>query len=763
MSIAGPALPSAAFPSAGFPKSGFATPAGGDPAADQGSVPLSACPACVAAPSAERLALGALRDARLVLSLPTAHCAACISTVENRLATEPGVKSARVNLTMKRVSVDAGPGVEAAQLIEALRSVGYEAHELDAGLLSATETDRQGRDLLMRLGVAGFSMMNVMLLSVAVWSGAGEATRDLFHFISGAIAIPTVIFAGQPFFRSAWAGLRVGRFGMDFPISLALVLATSISVFETLNSGHHAYFDAAVMLAFFLLAGRYLDHRTRAVARSAAEELAALEVPRAMVLRDGLEVQVAISDVRPGDLVRVRPGGRMPVDGVIVEGNSEVDRSLLTGESLPVFAGTGMDVLAGEVNLTGPLTLRVTAAGRDSSLHRMADLVAVAEASKTRYTSLADRASRLYSPLVHLLSFSAFGYWMWATGGDLRFAVNISAAVLIITCPCALGLAVPAVVTAASGRLFRKGMLIKQGTALERLAEVDTVVFDKTGTLTLGTPEPTNLGDHPRAVIEVAAALAGASSHPLAQALAQAAREAGITPAAVRDLHEVPGYGVEGQWRGGRVRLGRAAWCGAEELPATATYLSGNLMGVDDPARAFTFTDRLRPGAAEVVAAIMAQGLMVRLISGDATGAVRDFAARVGIEDWTAGALPAEKARAVAAMAEAGQKVLMVGDGLNDTAALSGAHVSISPASALDAARVASDIVLLGKDIAPVADALRISRQAVSRIKENFAISGAYNIVAVPLALIGLATPLAAALAMSLSSITVSLNALRLR
>ncbi|MFT4150196.1 MAG: heavy metal translocating P-type ATPase [Paracoccaceae bacterium] len=720
---------------------------------------LSACPACVAAPSAERLAQAAVRDARLVLSLPTAHCAACISTVENRLADWPGVRSARVNLTMKRVSVDADPGVTADALIAALKGVGYEAHELDAGLLSATETDRQGRDLLMRLGVAGFSMMNVMLLSVAVWSGATDATRDLFHFISGAIAIPTVIFAGQPFFRSAWAGVKARRLGMDFPISLALVLATSISVYETLHSGVHAYFDAAVMLAFFLLAGRYLDHRTRAVARSAAEELAALEVPRALVLRDGAEVATPISEVLAGDLVRVRPGGRMPVDGMITEGASEVDRSLLTGESLPIFAGQGMAVSAGEVNLTGPLTLRVTAAGRDSSLHRMADLVAVAESAKTRYTSLADRASRLYSPLVHLLSFSAFGYWMWRTGGDVRFAINISAAVLIITCPCALGLAVPAVVTAASGKLFRKGLLIKNGTALERLAQVDTVVFDKTGTLTMGAPEVTNLSDHPRPAVEVAAALAAASSHPLALALADAARAAGIVPAQVTDLREVPGYGVEGRWRGQLVRLGRAAWVGAEEMPATATYLA---TGEGKP-RAFTFADRLRPGAAEVVSALQAAGKRVVLISGDVPGAVGAFAARLGIADWTAGALPAEKAQAVAAMTAAGQKVLMVGDGLNDTAALAAAHVSISPATALDAARVASDIVLLGQDIAPVADAVRIGGQATRRIKENFAISASYNVIAVPIALVGLATPLAAALAMSLSSITVSLNAMRLK
>ncbi len=731
---------------------------------DQGEVGgggISACPACVAAPSAERIAAAAAeqKDARLILSLPQAHCAACISTVEQAMSAVPGVRSARVNLTLKRVSVDAGPEVTVPQLIAAAADVGYEAHELDPGLLSATETDRQGRDLLMRLGVAFFSMMNVMLLSVAVWSGAEGVTRDLFHWISAAIALPTVVFSGQPFFRSAWRSLRVGRLGMDVPISLALILASAISLFETWHSGLHAYFDAAVMLTFFLLLGRYLDHRTRAVARSAAEELAALEVPRAVVLRDGAEVTLGISDIVVGDLVRVRPGGRMPVDGIITEGSSEIDRSLLTGESLPVFGGPGLQVSAGEVNLTGPLTLRVTAAGRDSSLHRMADLVAVAESARTKYTSLAERAAAWYSPLVHLLSFSAFGFWMWQTGGDLRHAVNISAAVLIITCPCALGLAVPAVVTSASGRLFRKGLLIKDGTALERLAEVDTVVFDKTGTLTLGAPEPTNISSHPRPAVEVAMALAGASSHPLALALAEAAREAGIRPARVDDIREVPGYGIEGQWKGQRVRLGRAAWCGGAALDVTATYLC---TGEGQP-RAFTFADRLRPGAETAIAQLKAQGLSVRLISGDAEGAVRDLAGRLGITDWVAGALPAEKSALVSDLTAQGRRVLMVGDGLNDTAALAAAHVSISPASALDAARVASDIVLLGTDMAPIADAVRISRQSSRRIRENFGISALYNVVAVPLALVGMATPLAAALAMSLSSITVSLNALRLK
>ncbi|MFV0492755.1 MAG: heavy metal translocating P-type ATPase, partial [Pseudorhodobacter sp.] len=606
--------------------------------------------------------------------------------------------------------------------------------------------------------VAGFAMMNIMILSVAVWSGAAGPTRDMFHWISALIALPTVIFAGKPFFSSAWASLRAGRLGMDVPISLALILATAISLFETIHSGRHAYFDAAVMLCFFLLAGRYLDHRTRAVARSAAEELAALEVPRATRLRAGGEEVVQITDLVAGDMIRVRPGGRMPVDGEVTAGASELDRSLLTGESLPVMAAPGLKVAAGEMNLTGPLTVRVTAAGKDSSLHRMADLVAVAESAKTRYRSLADRAAAAYSPLVHLLAFGAFCFWLWYSGGDWRLAVNIAAAVLIITCPCALGLAVPAVVTAASGRLFRRGLLIKDGTALERLAEVDIVVFDKTGTLTLGAPEPLDLDGHPDEVLTIAAALADGSAHPLAQSLGRAVRQRGLIPAGLEGIREVPGYGVEGRLQGKPVRLGRAEWVGADPLPITGTYLR-----IAEETHAFGFSDRLRPGVEAALGAIRARGLRVILLSGDGEGAVHELADRLGINEWQAAILPEEKSARIMDLAAAGDKVLMVGDGLNDTAALAAAHVSISPASALDAARTASDIVLLGQDMAPLADVLRIARKSTGRIRENFALSAGYNIIAVPLALAGFATPLAAALAMSLSSVTVSLNALRVR
>lgn len=721
---------------------------------------IAACPACAVAPSAEEMArMSEPVEARIMLSLPQIHCAACISAVERELSRTNGVKSARVNLTLKRVSIEAEADTTADDMTAILAGIGYEAHELDAGTLRSTQTDRLGRDLLMRLAVAGFAAMNVMMLSVAVWGGAQETTRELLHWVSAAIALPAIAFAAQPFFRSAWGMLKTRHLNMDVPISLAILLASAMSFYEITQSGEHAYFDAALSLTFFLLAGRYLDHRTRAIARSAAEELAALEVPRADRIIDGVVETIAIAELAVGDLVRVKPGGRMPVDGTVTDGQSELDRSLLTGETIPVFAGPDTVISAGEVNLTGPLTIRVTAAGKDTSLHRMADLVAMAESSKNRYTSLADKAAGIYAPGVHLLALLAFVGWLIVTGGDIRTSLNVAVAVLIITCPCALGLAVPAVTTAATGRLFRKGMLIKNATALERLAEVDTVVFDKTGTLTEGCPELTNLGDFARTDLEVAQALAAASAHPLAVSLATAAALAGSKPAKVTALREVPGYGIKGQWNGQSVRLGRAAWVGAQTSALTATYLQ---IGQSVP-MAFTFKDQLRDGAREAITTLKAQGMSLVLISGDAPSAVQDMANRLGFDDWTAEALPQDKAIRIQSLSDAGAKVLMVGDGLNDTAALTAAHVSISPATALDAARVASDIVLLGNDMSPIADATVVARKATRRIMENFAIAAGYNMIAVPIALLGFATPLMAALAMSASSITVSLNALRLR
>lgn len=717
-----------------------------------------ACPACVGLPEGATVEPAPLENARLMVSLPGIHCAACISGVERTLAQVPGVLKSSVNLTMRRVAIEAAPSVNIQMITDALDQAGYEAQELDSSLLSQSDRDDYGRMLLMRLGVAGFAMMNVMLLSVAVWSGADAATRDMMHWISAAIALPAVAFAGMPFYTSALAALRGRRLNMDVPITLAILLAAGTSLYETAHGGQHAYFDAAIALAFFLLTGRYLEHRTRSSARSAAQELAALEVQRAIMLIDGAEMTVPVLQLAVGDVVVVRPGANIPVDGVVITGQSEVDRSFMTGEAIPMLAHPGTALFAGEINLSGVLRMRATAIGADTELRRISDMVAIAEGGKSKYSTLADRAVQLYAPGVHILAALAAVAWYVYTQ-DLRLALNIAAAVLIITCPCALGLAVPAVTTAVSGRLFRKGVLVKHETALERLAEVDTVVFDKTGTLTLGTPKSDDLAGLSAVEKSVLFGLATGSDHPLSAALSKTLAEQNVVPADVADVTEYPGFGTEGIWGDARVRLGRATWLGVEQTAGLSTVFQ---IGDADPIR-LSFDEELRRDAAKSVASLRARGLDVRILSGDGVQAVEKIAHRLGGVPFEAEQTPTQKADTITAMAAEGRRVLMVGDGLNDTLALAHAHVSMSPASALNAARMASDFVLIDKGLGGLDGVFGLARQARSRIVENLSLASFYNVIAVPLAIAGMATPLIAALAMSASSLTVTLNAIRLK
>ncbi|MBQ1202424.1 MAG: heavy metal translocating P-type ATPase, partial [Loktanella sp.] len=513
-----------------------------------------------------------------------------------------------------------------------------------------------------------------------IWSGAMGATQHMFHFISAAISIPAVAYAGQPFFQHAWSALRVRRLNMDVPISLALILTTGMSLFETVYGGEHAYFEAAVSLVFFLLIGRYLDHRSRKAAASAAAQLAALEVPRVMRVTDGIRQMVDFADLVVGDEVLVLPGGRIPVDGVVTDGASQIDRSMLTGESRLHQAETGAKVTAGEVNMTGPLTIRAATVGIDTTLRKMVTMVDAAEAVRNRYTAIADRAAAFYSPMVHLLAIVTFAGWVFASG-DVRLSINIAVAVLIITCPCALGLAVPAVSTIAAGRLFRAGLLVKDGTALERLAEVDTVVFDKTGTLTMPIAARDTLDPDEQAV---ALALTQNASHPVSQAIAAALD--GVTPVELTGQSEHRGKGLSAVWQGQQVRLGSGAWLGAGQ----GTYLQ---IGEKAP-RKIKLVAGLREGALDLVKAWQASGLQVHLVSGDDRGETARVADLLGIDRWQAETQPEDKIHYIESLAGQGAKVLMVGDGLNDTGALTAAYASLSPATAADASRAASDIVL---------------------------------------------------------------------
>ncbi len=701
----------------------------------------TACPACNAAPAAERVAEAV--EPNMMLSVPGVSCAACIGTIERGLAGVEGITGPRVNLTQKRVSVRTDLPVEA--VVGALANLGYKAFPLDTAVLGH-ESDPAGRDLALRLGVAGFAMMNVMLLSVAVWSGAADATRDLFHLISAAIAVPVVGFSGQPFFKSAWSALRVRRLNMDVPISLAILLATCMSVYESLNGGQHANFEAAQTLTIFLLIGRYLDHRTRASARSAARELTALETRTAERLDgQGRAITVPITELAVGDSVLVPTGGRIPVDGTLETAQALTDRSFLTGESEPVDLTRGDPLNAGEINLGAPLQMRATSVGEDTTLRRMARLVEGAENARNRYTGLADRAAQVYAPAVHLLALAAFIAWILISG-DVRFALNVAIAVLIITCPCALGLAVPAVSTAAIGKLYELGFLVKSGTALERLAEVDGVVFDKTGTVTV--PGVSNLAsDLTEAEKSIALALAQQSMHPISRAV-QTSLQAS-TPAKLADAKEIAGQGIEASCDGVPAFLGRGATGIALRIGATEIPISKQ--------------ETLRDGAADAVSALSKSGLDVALVSGDTASHAQRVATALGIRDVVSGVQPDDKHHLIATREKRGQHVAMIGDGLNDTAALAAAHASIAPSSAMDASRNAADVVLLRDGLQDLPTLFRIARASTRLSRQNFAIATAYNLVAVPIALLGFATPLLAALAMSTSSITVLLNALRVR
>ncbi|MGH6923298.1 MAG: heavy metal translocating P-type ATPase [Propylenella sp.] len=698
----------------------------------------------------------------LSLIVPGMHCAGCLRTVETTLLALPGVGRARANLTAKKAVVGFDPAKAAPEEIAvALEKAGYAARPVDPAVLNAASADQTGSELLRALAVAGFAAGNIMLLSVSVWAGAEADTRNLFHWLSALIALPAVAYAGRPFFHSAARALAARRLNMDVPISLGVLLSAGMSLYETAIDAEHAWFDASVALLFFLLTGRYLDHRMRAVARSAATRLLSLSADTARVVGgDGTARLTRTSDVSVGAVIEIAAGERVPLDGAVLSGRSDIDKSMLTGEPLPEAVAERDHVFAGTLNLTGPLTVRVEKASRDTLLADIAQLMEEAESGRGHYVGLADRATRLYSPAVHILAATTLLGWLVA-GAGFHDSLMIAVAVLIITCPCALGLAVPAVQVVASGALLKRGILLKDGGALERLADIDAVVFDKTGTLTTGEPV---LAEEPAAdqkTWSLAAALAERSRHPLARALAEAARARGIVPASAHDIVEHPGLGMAGRL-GVQLRLGRQSWAAGEGRSAAGAHSEIWFRAGRHAPVAFRFLDRLRPEAASVVEALRDPRLSVALRSGDRADAVAAAAAAAGIGDWRGGCRAVEKAAELARRREAGERVLMVGDGINDAPALAAASVSMAPASGSDISQVAADLVFTTSDLRAVPAAIGVARRAKRIVLENFGIAILYNCVAVPLAMAGLVTPLIAAIAMSSSSILVTANALRL-
>jgi len=694
-----------------------------------------------------------LEDGRIrtVLAVPDIHCGGCIRKVEGALNALPELEDARVNLSTRRVVFHwKEADVDAVPVFAALRRVGYEPNLISPDAIVVDDTRKS---LFRALAVAGFAAGNIMLLSVSVWSGADEATRDLFHWISALIAIPTVGYAGRVFFRPALRALAARSLNMDVPISLAILLATGMSIYETWHHGAHAYFDASVTLLFFLLIGRTLDHMMRERARDAVAGLARITPDGATVIeRDGGRHWRPLDEIEAGMRLHIAAGDRIPVDATVREGKSDIDAAIATGESVPIAAREGVTLSAGMLNLTGPLVVEATKAAKDSFLSEMLRMLDAAEGAAPTYRKLADRAAAVYAPVVHLAALFTFLGWIWVTG-DWRQSLFSAIAVLIITCPCALGLAVPIVQVVAASRLFRKGIMVRDGTALEKLAQVDHVVFDKTGTLTVGMPRLQDAGKHASRLVGIAAALGANSRHPYSQALARAAVENNIRPiVGLTEIREIPGEGIEATLDGDRYFLGRSA-------------AGGNgveLRRGDDVLDLFRFEDRMRANAAETIAALERQDIACEILSGDNCETVAQAAHALGMTDWRGELRPADKIARVQALQAMGHKVLMVGDGLNDTPSLAAADVSMVPSKAADIGRQAAGLVFLHEGLDAVASAVAVAHRAQTLIRQNFALAVLYNVIAIPLAVLGYASPLVAALAMSGSSIIVILNALRL-
>ncbi len=695
------------------------------------------------------------------LSVPHVHCGGCIRTVEQALGALAGVESARVNLSTRRATVRWRVDGAPPPFIEALKQAGFEAHLFDA---DSDSNDGTLSELIRALAVAGFAAGNIMLLSVSIWSGAEAGTRDLFHWLSAILALPALAYSGRVFFRSAWQALKHRRTNMDVPISLGVLLAFGMSLYETVQHGPHAYFDATISLLFFLLIGRTLDHMMRERARLAVKGLARLAARGALVERDdGAQVYLPVAEIATGMTIMLAAGERVPVDAVVTRGMSELDVSLVSGEHAPLPARVGSVLRAGTLNLTGPLTIIATATAENSFLGEMLRMMEAAEQGRSAYRRISDRAASLYAPVVHLTALLTFAGWLAATG-DMHRAITIAIAVLIITCPCALGLAVPMVQVVAARKLFERGIMVKDGGALERLAEIDTVVFDKTGTLTLGAPRLVGPRDTEDETVAIAAQLACHSRHPYSRAVVEAASGLPASRIAFDQISEHPGYGLEARAGAAVYRLGRPDWALAGTPKIERTSDDGSVVLSRDGRHLadFRFEDRLRADAATAVAELKDGGLRVEIVSGDRESAVRPIAAELGIP-YLAAVLPRDKTAHIAALEAKGRKVLMVGDGLNDTPALAAAHASMAPASAADVGRSTADLVFLHESLAAVPRAISIARNAGRLIRQNFAFAIAYNVVAVPIAITGHVTPLLAAIAMSGSSMLVVANALRLK
>jgi Cu2+-exporting ATPase len=714
------------------------------------------------------------REASLILEGIT--CAACVWLNEAHLAKQPGVTAVDINYATRRARVRWDTRVtQLSTLLSAIQAIGYRAHPYDA-TKSEQLAQQERRTAQWRLFVAGFGMMQVMMYAVPVYLADGDMTPDierLMRWASLLLTLPVMVYSAAPFFVSAWRDLRLRRVGMDVPVALGVGSAFLASVWATLIGAGEVYFDSVTMFVFFLLGGRYLEMMARQKATRGIEALSRAIPAFAERLPHwpaGEAERVAVAHLAPGDVVRVKPGETIPGDGVILDGESSVDESLLTGESRPAARRIGEAVVGGSVNVASPLTIRLERVGEATRLASIRRLMEQAAAEKPALVLLADRIAQRFVWALLALALATGIYWLQA---DPARALWICVAVLVVSCPCALSLATPAALTVATGALAKIGVLVTRGHAIETLARASHWIFDKTGTLTLGRPAVSDFGiaaglDAERVFAEVRA-LEQASEHPLARALC-AKIGAGETARAVR-LRAVTGQGVEAVVADRPLRIGAPAFVAAlhgQPLPEAARrWLEAGdgvvLLGDAAGWRAwFRISDELRPGAREALAQLARLNARVTILSGDAPETVAKVAQTLKVRDHRGGMTPEAKHAAVREIQAGGATVAMVGDGVNDAPVLAQAHVSIAMGSGADLARSQADVVLLADDLAALAKGVALARRTLRIIRQNLGWAFAYNLVAIPLAMTGWVTPWMAGIGMSASSLLVVLNALRL-
>lgn len=703
---------------------------------------------------------------RAYLMVTGLSCAACIWLIEHHLEKIPGVQQIIINHTTQRATLTWDPEQTAlSDILLAIRELGFEARPFRQNEFEE-QLQKQQKQALMRLCVAGIGMMQSMMLAIPLYfgiiSGISEAQYSFFRWASLLVTTPVILYSAQPFFRAAWRDLRTRYLTMDVPVALGIGIAYLSSVWITFTGGEEVYFDAVCMFTFFLSLGRFMENRARLRAGLAGGDLANSLPSAARRETAGGEELVAAELVSLGDLIRVRPGETIPVDGDIVAGRTQVNEAALTGEYMPVTRGPGDPVVAGTINGSGPLRVRVTRTGSQTRLSAIMHILDQAQAEKPRTAELADRVARYFVAAVLLVSAGAYFGWR-AAGAEDAFAIMLS--VLVVTCPCALSLATPTALTAATSALRRKGFLPARGYTMEALATIDTVVFDKTGTLTQGALQlsrtETAAGVDEQLALDWAAALESHSEHPIARAFP------GSSPFVAEDVQNHIGQGLSGSLNSRRLYLGSATFI-EEELgikPPRGQSESGVSVHLCDESgwlATFNLDDRPRTDAAETIAQLKKMGLKIALLSGDRQAHVRRVADELGIEHAWGQAPPEAKLARLQELEASGHQVVVVGDGLNDLPAMAGARLSIAMGAANDLTQLRADGILLTSQLGILPAAIVLARKTRRVIRQNLTWALGYNLIALPAALAGLVPPWLAAIGMSLSSLIVVLNAMHL-